>query len=224
MAKIMIVEDEVTIKDLLAEELQKWNFETIGTTDFNHVLEDFQREEPQLVLLDINLPVFDGYYWCQKIRETSKVPIVFISSRNTNMDMIMAMNMGADDFVTKPFQLDVLIAKINALLRRSYNYSEVGSELLSHNGITLNVDNGSMEINGETIDLSKNEYRLLYILVKKHGKILTREKLLRALWEDERFVDDNTLTVNINRLRKKIEQAGIEGYIETKVGQGYIVP
>lgn len=224
MAKIMIVEDEVTIKDLLAEELQKWNFETIGTTNFNHVLEDFQREEPQLVLLDINLPVFDGYYWCQKIRETSKVPIVFISSRNTNMDMIMAMNMGADDFVTKPFQLDVLIAKINALLRRSYNYSEVGSELLSHNGITLNVDNGSMEINGETIDLSKNEYRLLYILVKKHGKILTREKLLRALWEDERFVDDNTLTVNINRLRKKIEQAGIEGYIETKVGQGYIVP
>ncbi|MHC5227173.1 two-component system response regulator SapR [Enterococcus sp. LJL99] len=224
MAKIMIVEDEATIRELLAEELQKWNFETIGTTNFNQVLEDFQREDPQLVLLDINLPVFDGYYWCQKIRETSKVPIIFISSRNTNMDMIMAMNMGADDFVTKPFQLDVLIAKINALLRRSYNYSEAGSELLSHNGITLNVDNGSMEIKGETIDLSKNEYRLLYILVKKHGKILTREKLLRALWEDERFVDDNTLTVNINRLRKKIEQAGIEGYIETKVGQGYIVP
>lgn len=224
MPKIMIVEDEATIRELLAEELQKWNFETIGTTNFNQVLEDFQREDPQLVLLDINLPVFDGYYWCQKIRETSKVPIIFISSRNTNMDMIMAMNMGADDFVTKPFQLDVLIAKINALLRRSYNYSEAGSELLSHNGITLNVDNGSMEIKGETIDLSKNEYRLLYILVKKHGKILTREKLLRALWEDERFVDDNTLTVNINRLRKKIEQAGIEGYIETKVGQGYIVP
>lgn len=224
MAKIMIIEDEATIRELISEELQKWQFETFGTTDFNQVLEDFQREEPQLVLLDINLPVFDGYYWCQKIREVSKIPIIFISSRNTNMDMIMAMNMGADDFVTKPFQIDVLIAKINALLRRSYNYSEVGSEVMSHNGITLNVDNGSMEINGEIIDLSKNEYRLLYILVKKHGKILTREKLLRALWEDERFVDDNTLTVNINRLRKKIEQAGLEGYIETKVGQGYIVP
>ncbi|WP_086314084.1 DNA-binding response regulator [Enterococcus sp. 7F3_DIV0205] len=224
MAKIMIIEDETTIRELISEELQKWQFDTFGTTNFNNVLEDFQREDPQLVLLDINLPVFDGYYWCQKIREISKIPIIFISSRNTNMDMIMAMNMGADDFVTKPFQIDVLIAKINALLRRSYNYSEVGSEIMSHNGITLNVDNGSMEINGEVIDLSKNEYRLLYILIKKHGKILTREKLLRALWEDERFVDDNTLTVNINRLRKKIEQAGLEGYIETKVGQGYIVP
>lgn len=224
MSKIMIVEDEATIRELISEELQKWQFETYGTTDFNGVLEDFQKEEPQLVLLDINLPVYDGYYWCQKIREISKVPIIFISSRNTNMDMIMAMNMGADDFVTKPFQIDVLIAKINALLRRSYNYSEVGSEIMTHNGITLNVDNGSMEINEQVIDLSKNEYRLLYILIKKHGKILTREKLLRALWEDERFVDDNTLTVNINRLRKKIEQAGIEGYIETKVGQGYIVP
>ncbi|EOL47759.1 two-component system response regulator SapR [Enterococcus caccae] len=224
MAKIMIIEDETTIRELISEELQKWQFDTFGTTDFNNVLEDFQREDPQLVLLDINLPVFDGYYWCQKLREISKIPIIFISSRNTNMDMIMAMNMGADDFVTKPFQIDVLIAKINALLRRSYNYSEVGSEIMSHNGITLNVDNGSMEINGEVIDLSKNEYRLLYILIKKHGKILTREKLLRALWEDERFVDDNTLTVNINRLRKKIEQAGLEGYIETKVGQGYIVP
>lgn len=224
MAKIMIIEDETTICSLISEELLKWKFDLFGTTDFNNVLEDFKCEEPQLVLLDINLPVFDGYYWCQKIREISKIPIIFISSRNTNMDMIMAMNMGADDFVTKPFQLDVLIAKINALLRRSYNYSEVGSEIMSHNGITLNVDNGSMEINGKVIDLSKNEYRLLYILIKKHGKILTREKLLRTLWEDERFVDDNTLTVNINRLRKKIEQVGLKGYIVTRVGQGYIVP
>ncbi|MGC6767321.1 two-component system response regulator SapR [Enterococcus sp. LJL128] len=224
MAKIMIVEDEATIRSLVMKELEKWQLDVFGTTDFHHVLEDFQKEEPQLLLLDINLPVYDGYYWCQKIREVSKVPIIFISSRNTNMDMIMAMNMGADDFVTKPFQIDVLVAKINALLRRSYNYSEPGSEILEHNGIKLNLDNGNMDINGEMIDLSKNEYRLLYILMKKHGKILTREKLLRALWEDERFVDDNTLTVNINRLRKKIEQAGIKDYIETKIGQGYIVP
>ena len=224
MAKIMVVEDEEIIRQLIMEELEKWQFETFGTTDFNQVFSDFEREEPQLVLLDINLPVLDGYYWCQKIREVSKVPIIFISSRNTNMDMIMAMNMGADDFVTKPFQIDVLIAKINELLRRSYNYTELSSEMMSHNGITLNVDNGSMEINGEIIDLSKNEYRLLFILMKHNGKILSREKLLRALWDDERFVDDNTLTVNINRLRRKIEQAGIQGYIETKVGQGYIVP
>lgn len=224
MAKIMVVEDEEIIRQLIMEELEKWQFATFGTTDFNQVFSDFEREEPQLVLLDINLPVLDGYYWCQKIREVSKVPIIFISSRNTNMDMIMAMNMGADDFVTKHFQIDVLIAKINALLRRSYNYTELSSEMMSHNGITLNVDNGSMEINGEIIDLSKNEYRLLFILMKHNGKILSREKLLRALWDDERFVDDNTLTVNINRLRRKIEQAGIQGYIETKVGQGYIVP
>ena len=224
MAKIMVVEDEEIIRQLIMEELEKWQFETFGTTDFNQVFSDFEREEPQLVLLDINLPVLDGYYWCQKIREVSKVPIIFISSRNTNIDMIMAMNRGADDFVRKPFQIDVLIAKINALLRRSYNYTELSSEMMSHNGITLDVDSGSMEINGEIIDLSKNEYRLLFILMKHNGKILSREKLLRALWDDERFVDDNTLTVNINRLRRKIEQAGIQGYIETKVGQGYIVP
>lgn len=224
MAKIMIVEDEVVIRQLIGEELTKWRFDVYQTTDFNQVFDEFEQIAPQLVLLDINLPVYDGYYWCQKIREVSKVPIIFISSRNTNMDMIMAMNMGADDFVTKHFQIDVLIAKINALLRRSYNYTELSSEMMSHNGITLNVDNGSMEINGEIIDLSKNEYRLLFILMKHNGKILSREKLLRALWDDERFVDDNTLTVNINRLRRKIEQAGIQGYIETKVGQGYIVP
>lgn len=224
MAKIMVVEDEIVIRQLIMEELEKWQFETFGTTDFHQVLLNVEEQEPQLVLLDINLPVFDGYYWCQKIREISKVPIIFISSRNTNMDMIMAMNMGADDFVTKPFDLDVLVAKINALLRRSYNYAENNNETITHNDLVLNVDNGSVDVNGELIDLSKNEYRLLYILIKNHGKILSREKLLRALWDDERFVDDNTLTVNINRLRRKIEQAGVKGYIETKVGQGYIVP
>jgi DNA-binding response OmpR family regulator len=224
MAKIMVVEDEIVIRQLIMEELEKWQFETFGTTDFHKVLLSVEEQEPQLVLLDINLPVFDGYYWCQKIREISKVPIIFISSRNTNMDMIMAMNMGADDFVTKPFDLDVLVAKINALLRRSYNYAENNNETITHNNLVLNVENGSVDVNGELIDLSKNEYRLLYILMKNHGKILSREKLLRALWDDERFVDDNTLTVNINRLRRKIEQAGVKGYIETKVGQGYIVP
>lgn len=224
MAKIMVVEDEGVIRQLIMEELKKWQFEVFGTTDFENVFDDFLAQEPQLVLLDINLPVFDGYYWCQKIREVSKVPIIFISSRNTNMDMIMAMNTGADDFVTKPFELDVLVAKINALLRRSYNYSEASSETLVHNGLTLNVDNSTMVIQDEVIDLSKNEYRLLYILMKNNGKILSREKLLRALWDDERYVDDNTLTVNINRLRRKIEQAGVKDYIETKVGQGYLVP
>ena len=156
MFKIMIVEDDQTISGLIADNLKKWQFDPVVITDFNAVFDDFLQEKPHLVLLDINLPVFDGYYWCQKIRETSKVPIIFISSRNTNMDMIMAMNMGADDFVTKPFEIDVLIAKINALLRRSYNYVENNSETLVHNGLTLNIDNSSMQINDEVIDLGKD--------------------------------------------------------------------
>lgn len=224
MFKIMIVEDEENIRDLLSDALEKWNFQTYATTDFNLVLTDYLEQQPHLILLDINLPVYDGFYWCQKIRDISKVPIIFISSRNTNMDMIMAMNMGGDDFVNKPFSMDILIAKINALLRRTYNYSEQASEILEHNGILLNMENSTCQIQDTTVDLSKNEYKLLYHLMKNHGKILSREKLLRKLWDDERFVDDNTLTININRLRKKIEQAGIKNYIETKVGQGYIVP
>lgn len=224
MFKIMIVEDEETIRDLLSEALQKWNFETWAPDSFQDILGEFITQQPNLVLLDINLPVFDGFYWCQKIREISKVPIIFISSRNTNMDMIMAMNMGGDDFVNKPFSMDILIAKINALLRRTYNYSETTNEVMEHNGILLNMENSTFQVGDSIVDLSKNEYKLLYHLMKNHGKILSRDKLLRALWDDERFVDDNTLTVNINRLRKKIEQTGLDGYIETKIGQGYIVP
>lgn len=225
MQKIMIVEDEQTIRQLLMEEIAKWQLVPYGVTDFAHVLTDFLRETPQLILLDINLPVYDGFYWCQKIREVSKVPIIFISSRNTNMDMVMAMNLGADDFVTKPFSLEVLMAKIKALLRRSYKYNETTADQpLAHNGLTLNVDTSSATVQGTSVDLSKNEYKLLYLLMKNQGKIMSREKLFRALWEDERFVDDNTLTVNINRLRKKIEAAGLLNFIETKVGQGYLVP
>ncbi|MBP1044353.1 response regulator transcription factor [Vagococcus sp. BWB3-3] len=224
MFKIMIVEDEETIRDLLSEALKKWNFETWAPDSFQDILGEFITQQPNLVLLDINLPVFDGFYWCQKIREISKVPIIFISSRNTNMDMIMAMNMGGDDFVNKPFSMDILIAKINALLRRTYNYSETTNEVMEHNGILLNMENSTFQVGDNIVDLSKNEYKLLYHLMKNHGKILSRDKLLRALWDDERFVDDNTLTVNINRLRKKIEQTGLDGYIETKIGQGYIVP
>lgn len=224
MFKLLIIEDDQDIRHLLSEALQKWNFETACVTDFHQVLTDFLDYQPHLVLLDINLPAYDGFYWCQKIREISKVPIVFLSSRQTNMDMIMAMNMGGDDFVNKPFSMDILIAKIQALLRRTYNYTEQTTTVLEHNGLLLNIENSTMTIQEQVVDLSKNEYQLLYHLMKHHGKIVSREKLLRAIWDDERFVDDNTLTVNINRLRKKIEQAGLTHYIETKVGQGYIIP
>ena len=224
MMKIMIVEDEETVRELVAENLRKWGFETVEVTDFKRVLEIFEEEQPHLVLLDINLPVFDGYYWVQKIREISKAPVIFISSRDTNADSIMSMNMGGDDYVTKPFSTDILIAKVNALLRRTYDYSKADSSSLEHNGLTLNMENSTLTIDSSSVELSKNEFQLLLILMKNNGKIVSREKLLRALWDDERFVDDNTLTVNINRLRKKIEGAGIPNYIETKVGQGYIIP
>lgn len=221
--KIMIVEDETIIANLLGTDLKKWGYDTYVVKDFKNVLEDFMKEDPKLILLDINLPYFDGFYWCQKIREVSKVPIIFISSRNTNMDMIMAMNMGGDDFVTKPFSLEVLQVKIKALLRRSYDYQEENMSGLSYGEVTLDFATSSTLVKGQMVDLSKTEYKLLFLLMENHGKIMSREKLLRSLWEDERFVDDNTLTVNINRLRKKLEQAGVKDFIQTKVGQGYLI-
>lgn len=224
MYKILIVEDDLVIADLIAETLTKWKLQPVKVTDFNRVFEIFKENTIDLVLMDINLPVFDGYYWNQKIREISQVPIIFISSRNANMDMVMAMNMGADDFVPKPFSTEVLMAKINALLRRTYNYADATSDLITHNGVTLNLANSTASYENKTVELSKNEYKLLQYLMRQHGQILSRESLLRALWEDERFVDDNTLTVNINRLRKKFEEIGLKNFIETKVGQGYIIP
>lgn len=221
--KIMIVEDETIIANLLGTDLKKWGYDTYVVKDFKNVLEDFMKEDPKLMLLDINLPYFDGFYWCQKIREVSKVPIIFISSRNTNMDMVMAMNMGGDDFVTKPFSLEVLQVKIKALLRRSYDYQEENMSGLSYGEVTLDFATSSTLVKGQMVDLSKTEYKLLFLLMENHGKIMSREKLLRSLWEDERFVDDNTLTVNINRLRKKLEQAGVKDFIQTKVGQGYLI-
>lgn len=224
MYKILIVEDDPIISQLVAETLTKWQLEPIKVTEFEKVMEIFEEKKADLVLMDINLPVYDGFYWNQKIREVSQVPIIFISSRNANMDMVMAMNMGADDYVPKPFSTEVLMAKINALLRRSYNYTEQNNEELVHNDVTLNLANGAVTFDNKTIELSKNEYKLLQFLMRQHGQIVSRESLLRALWEDERFVDDNTLTVNINRLRKRFDEIGLHDFIETKVGQGYLIP
>lgn len=224
MAKIMIIEDDPSISQLISENLKKWQMSSYITKDFNNIIEQFNEYQPDLVLLDINLPVYDGYYWNQEIRKISKIPIIIISSRNSNMDQIMSMNMGADDFVEKPFSVDILIAKINALLRRTYDFTKNTSDTIEHNGLTLNLSSGNVEIDDNKIDLSKNEYKLLQRLLKDQGKIVTREQLLNFMWDDERFVDDNTLTVNINRLRSKIEKYGLKNYIVTKVGQGYIIP
>ena len=219
----MIVEDDPKIREIVVENLAKWGFEGIYVEDFNEVFNTFVKYDPHLILMDINLPCYDGYYWCSKIRGVSKVPIIFISSRNNNMDIIMAVNMGADDFVQKPFSLEVLMAKVNALLRRTYSYVSVESNVIECKGAVLNLKEGNLIYNEEKVDLTKNEFKILYTLMKNNGAVVSRDKIMRSLWEDESFVDDNTLTVNINRLRKKLEDVGLSEYIQTKKGQGYII-
>lgn len=221
--KIMIVEDDHTIRDLLGEMLEKWNFEVIKLEEFDHVLEAFLNEKPHLLLLDINLPFFNGFHWCNKIREVSQVPIIFISSRNTAMDMVMAMNMGGDDFIQKPFDTDVLLAKINALLRRSYSYTDTEPNVLEHEGIILNLKDWKLLYGDKNVELTKTEFLILKLLLQNKGSVVNRKKIMRSLWKDENFVDDNTLTVNIARLRKKIDELGKKNFITTKKGEGYII-
>ncbi len=222
MYKVFIVEDNMTIAKEISELSKSWEFSSYICTNFQDIIPEFLCEEPQIVLLDIKLPFFNGYYWCEKIRKISKVPVIFISSASDNMNIVMAMNVGADDFIAKPFDGAVLIAKIQAVLRRTYDYVP-SSEVISHKGAFLDKSNGSLKYNNEKIDLTKNEYRILLCLIENKGKIVSREKLMERLWETDCFVDDNTLTVNINRLRKKLDGAGLEKFIETKVGQGYII-
>lgn len=221
--KIMIVEDEPIIRDMIGESIRKWGYETIILDDFSQVLEIFLKENPHLVLMDINLPVYDGFYWCNKIRDISKVPIIFISSRNTPMDMVMSMNMGGDDFIQKPFYEEVLITKIKALLRRTYSYTETVATIIEHDGIILNLNNGDVFYGDKKAELTKNEFKILNILMQNKGTVVSREKIMRSLWEDESFVDDNTLTVNITRIRKKLAELGKENYIATMKGEGYII-
>jgi len=223
MFKILIVEDDVKIREIILDNIHKWGYEGWIVEDFSRITESFVEYNPHLVLMDINLPAFDGFYWCGKIREISKVPIIFISSRNSNMDIIMAVNMGGDDFVQKPFSLEVLLAKINALLRRTYSYVDVESSALEYNGVVLNLKDSSVLYQQQKLELTKNEFRILYILMKNSGKVVSRDEIMRKLWEDESFVDDNTLTVNINRLRKSLTDMGLEDFIKTKRGQGYII-
>jgi DNA-binding response OmpR family regulator len=223
MFKIMIIEDDLKMREIILENIVRWGFQGYYVQDFNKVFDDFVKYEPHLVLMDINLTSYDGFYWCGKIREVSKVPIIFISSRNTNMDIIMAINMGGDDFIQKPFSLDVLMAKINGLLRRTYNYTNTSSNIIEHNGVMLNIKDSSVIFKDRKAELTKNEFRILYTLMKDKGEIISRDKIMRALWEDENFIDDNTLTVNINRLRKKLEDFGLVDYIQTKKGQGYVI-
>ncbi|GAK40683.1 two-component response regulator [Paenibacillus sp. TCA20] len=221
--KIMIIEDDVTIREMLGVTVQRWGFEAVLCNDFDQVQQQYVKEQPHLVLLDINLPVYDGFYWCSRIREVSKVPIIFLSSRNTPMDMVMAINMGGDDYITKPFYDEILISKIKALLRRTYSYTDSVLNVIEHNGVILNLNEGKLLCGAQTAELTKNEFRILNLLMQNKGRIVSREKMMRRLWEDESFVDDNTLTVNMTRIRKKLMELGQNQFITTIKGEGYII-
>lgn len=222
MYKIMIVEDDRGIAQTIQVQGEQWNLQVHITENFRDVMSEFAFFNPHLVLMDISLPFFNGYHWCNEIRKVSKVPIIFISSASDNMNMIMAMNMGADDFIAKPFDQSLLMAKIQALLRRSYDFSNHVS-LLEHRGAILNLGDGSLSYQDQKISLSKNEYRILLTLMENKGKIVSREKLMDALWKTDSFVDENTLSVNVNRLRKKLDSYGLTNFILTKFGMGYII-
>lgn len=220
--RILIVEDDEIIALELLKNLSKWGNETRTVKDFTNVLEEFVRFNPQLVLMDIGLPFFNGYHWCSEIRRVSKVPIIFISSANDNMNIVMAMNMGGDDFIVKPFDLGVLLAKVMAMLRRTYSFTNDVS-LLEYKGVILNLSDASASINEKKIDLTKNEYRILEILFENKEKVVSRERIMEKLWDSDCFIDDNTLTVNMTRLRKKLEEAGVKNIIHTKKGIGYLL-
>ncbi|MDE6413611.1 MAG: response regulator transcription factor [Eubacterium sp.] len=223
MYRILIVEDDMGIAQAIRKQLQMWDLEAKCVEDFRNVLSEFSAFNPHLILLDISLPFYNGYHWCSEIRKVSKVPIIFISSAADNMNIVMAMNMGADDFIAKPFDQSVLVAKIQAVLRRTYDFSSAVS-VIEHKGAMLNTEDGTFTFNGSRIPLTKNEYIILLCLMKNKGKIISREKLMQQLWETDSFVDENTLTVNVSRLRKKLEAAGLPEFIETKFGVGYIIP
>ena len=222
MYRILIVEDDRGIAKAIEEQAKLLELEARCVQDFRQVLKEFARFEPHLVLLDIALPFFNGYHWCSEIRKVSKVPVIFISSASDKMNIVMAMNMGADDFIAKPFDQSVLIAKMQAMLRRTYDFG-ASAPLLEHRGALLNTGNGTLIYQGERLDLTKNEYRILSVLMENKGRVVSRERLMERLWESDSFVDENTLTVNVNRLRKKLDAAGLDGFITTKFGVGYLI-
>ncbi|BAK81506.1 response regulator transcription factor [Candidatus Arthromitus sp. SFB-rat-Yit] len=222
MYRLLIVEDDFRIAEAIKEKMKMWDLDLYVIEDFRMVLTDFKSYNPHIVLLDISLPFFDGYHWCREIRKISNIPIIFISSASDNMNIVMAMNMGADDFIAKPFDMNVLVAKVQAMLRRAYDFIQSVS-VLEHRGAFLNMEDDTLTFNNNKIALTKNEYRILLCLMENKGKVVSREKIMERLWKTESFIDENTLTVNVNRLRKKLDSSGLENFITTRVGVGYIV-
>ncbi|MCM2676233.1 response regulator transcription factor [Shouchella plakortidis] len=219
---IFIIEDDSLLLDALREGLSQWSYEVSNPSDFSQVMEDFVEQQPHLVMIDIQLPKFDGFHWCREIRAVSKVPIIFLSSRDHPMDMVMAMNLGADDYVQKPFHMDVLLAKIQATLRRTYTYEEASSDVIEWNQAIIDLKKGGIYKDGKTIDLTKNEFFILSVLIKSNNEIISRHELMRMLWDDDQFINDNTLTANITRLRQKLLSLNLADGIVTKKGLGYM--
>lgn len=222
MYRIYIIEDDNIIAGKIKEHMTSWGFEAQCASDFRNIMGEFAEYEPHMVLLDISLPFFNGYHWCEEIRRVSKVPVIFLSSAADNMNIIMAMSMGGDDFIAKPFDMNVLVAKVQAVLRRTYDFGGQ-TQVIEHRGALLNMSDASLLYNGKPVELTRNDYKILLTLMENRGSIVSRETLMEKLWETDCFVDENTLTVNIARLRKKLDNAGLTGFITTKKGIGYIV-
>lgn len=222
MYKILLVEDDEAISNSIKNHLENWGFEVVAVRDFRNIIYEFNKVNPHIVLLDIMLPFYDGYYWCKEVRKISNVPIVFLSSASDNMNIVMAVNMGGDDFIAKPFDFSVFLAKVQAVLRRTYDMSG-GIAVIEHKGITLNLNDFTLSYQDKILELTKNEFRILETLLANKGKIVSRDTLMTKLWQDDNYVEENTLTVNVMRLRKKLEDIGATDFIKTKVGCGYIV-
>ena len=222
MYRILIVEDDPDIAEAVRQQAEMWNYQVEIARDFRNIMETFRKFDPHLVLMDISLPFYNGYHWCAEIRRESSVPVIFLSSAADNLNIVMAMNMGGDDFIAKPFDLNVLLAKIQAILRRTYDFA-APAPTLEHRGAVLNTADASLTYQGQRIELTKNDYRILQTLLERKGSVVSRETLMEKLWETDSFVDENTLTVNIARLRRKLEAAGLPDYITTKKGLGYLI-
>lgn len=220
--RILIIEDDEVIAELVKEALERWGYQTGQIQDFKKITEEVVRFRPDLILLDINLPFFNGFYWCRELRQFTKVPVIFLSSADDNMNIVMAMDMGGDDFIAKPFDINVLLAKVNAMIRRSYDY-QGQTNLASVGDVVLNLDDAVVVYQGERAELTKNEYKILKLLMENCGRMVSRDAIMTSLWESEEFVDDNTLTVNVTRIRKKLKNIGIEDMIKTKKGVGYFI-
>lgn len=222
MYRILVIEDEAVISQSIKKVLSQWNYDVQCVEDFKEIMTQFIDFDPHLVLLDISLPYFNGYHWCQEIRKVSQIPIIFISSMSDNLNILMAINMGGDDFISKPFDLNIMVAKVQALLRRTYAFG-AQFNVIEHQGLLLNLGDATLQYEDQKIELTKNEFKIMQLLLENRGKIVPREDIMEYLWQSDSFIDDNTLTVNVTRLRKRLSELGVEQLIKTKKGIGYMV-